>query len=233
MPTQQAKFLDLAHCKTSMVFEDLSAKFTGNTVHRFDNIVIKQGKTVGVEYQWYKAYQDKQDIPKIHSYSEGALKMEYLLHEQPYKPDDIISIVEKYKDYPVIGAYDFSEYKERIANHLAQNPIHNGAKLASKLQQCNLWPTFSHGDLSIRNIISTKEGLKLIDPLYGDRFGSYILDYAKLLFTLKFFDGNISAFNELMTQTQVPAVFIASECVRVATYNKRFNFISENLIAEL
>jgi len=228
------KYSDLAHSTTSLVFEDLSAKFTGNTVQRFDDIVIKQGNTVGSEYQWYKAYQDKSDIPMIYSYSEGALKMEYLkTYPEHFVIDEIISIVEKYKDYPVMGNHGFDEYKQRIAEHLQKNPINNGDKLLFKLNQAHLWPTFSHGDLSIRNIIKTKDGLKLIDPLYGNRFGSYILDYAKLLFTLKFFDGNYSAYSELMSLTQVPEIYIATECVRVATYNKRFNFIAENLIAEL
>lgn len=217
-----------------MVFEDLSAKFTGNTVQRFDNIVVKQGNTVGLEYQWYKTYADKTQIPIIQSYSDGALKMEYL-YDCGERPGitEIIPIIETYKDYPVIGSHGFDEYRARINNHLDKNPVHNGDKLRSKLQQAHLWPTFAHGDLSVFNIIKTSEGVKLIDPLYGDRFGSYILDYAKLLFTLKFFIGNVSAFNELMTITQVPAIYIATECVRVATYNKRFNFISENLINEL
>lgn len=216
-----------------MVFEDLSAKFTGNTVQRFDDIVIKQGNTVGLEYQWYKAYQDKKDIPKIHSYSQGALKMEYLRCSEGWKLDNLIEIVEKYKDYPVMSEHGFDEYKQRIKEHLEKNPICNGEKLLFKLNQAHLWPTFAHGDLSTRNIIQTEEGLKLIDPLYGSRFGSYILDYAKLLFTLKFFEGDHSTFSELMMITQTPPIFIATECVRVATYNKRFNFVSENLINEL
>jgi len=216
-----------------MVCEDLSAKFTGNTVQRFDDIVVKQGKTVGLEHQWYEAYQDKNDIPKIHSYQDGSLKMEYLRSSGKLNLDTVIHMVEKYKDYPVIGNHGFEEYRQRIADHLSKNPIPGGDKLLFKLQQVHLWPTFMHGDLSTRNIIVTESGHKLIDPLYGDRFGSYILDYAKLLFTLKFFDGNMEAFNMLNTIIEVPQVLIVTECVRVATYNRRFNFITENLINEL
>lgn len=209
----------------------LKGGFSGNIITRYGDRVIKQGKTVGLEYLWYKQYKDKGDIPVIHSYKEGSLCMEYIntFDDVTFKLNEVMEIVERYKKYPPIGEWNFQEYRDRIANHLKNNPIHGGDKLKFRLQQIDLPHTFAHGDLSVLNILHKK----LIDPLYGDRFGSYMLDYAKLAFTLKFFVGNYSAFDELNAIIEIPPVLIASECVRVATYNKRFSFVAENLINEL
>jgi len=224
---------------TYMVFENLSQPFSGNEVVRHGSIVVKTGPTIKNEYKWFQAYVDKKDIPTIYDCVRLcdiiSITMDYIDKVGNVSILDVYKIVEKYKDYAVIGQAGFQEYRNRIADHLNKNPINNGRKLLRMLEQIDLYPTFSHGDLSIRNIIPSAKGLKLIDPLYGDgRFGSYIIDYAKLAFTLKFFDNNVSDFNQLNTMVSgIPPVLIASECVRVATYNKRFNFISENLIAEL
>jgi hypothetical protein len=69
-------------------------------------------------------------------------------------------------------------------------------------------------------------------------FGCYVIDYAKLLFSLKFYSHDLMKYNMLYGRLveeyeQYLPTLIACECVRVATYKKQFSFIAENLINEL
>ena len=86
------------------------------------------------------------------------------------------------------------------------------------------------------NIIPTKNGIKLIDPLYSkDKFGAYQLDIAKLCFSLKFYKNDSASFNYIRQKINIPYldVLIAAEAVRVTSYKKKYSFIAENLINEL
>ncbi len=214
---------------------NLSKGFTANTIVRIDNSIVKSGATVQDEYDWYTAYKDKADIPLDVSLNGSLLLMRYVERAGEIDIDEVVGIVKKYQNYPALNAFSYYLYAGRIANHLSNNKrIANGGKLMDKLGQIFLKPSFSHGDLSIDNIIPSPTGIKLIDPLYSkNTFGSYILDYAKLLFSLKFYANDITRFNYLNSLVDVPPCFIAAECVRVATYKKQYSFIAENLINEL
>jgi hypothetical protein len=86
------------------------------------------------------------------------------------------------------------------------------------------------------NIIPTKIGLKLIDPLYNkNKFGSYEIDFAKLCFSFKFYKNDLASFNYIKDKVNLKYmdILIAAECVRVASYKKEYSFIAENLINEL
>lgn len=211
---------------------DITGGFTDNKLER---TITKTGKTVLSEVRWYDHYQDKRDIPKILSFSPESMTMEYIERDADLNIYSVSEMIEKYRMYKPINTLPFEAYIDRIKYHLYNNTITGGSKLLNKLAEIDLPPTFSHGDLSLINIIPTSKGMKLIDPLYGDNFGNYLLDYAKLLFSLKFFNNDVANFHLLNDLVKAPImpVMIASESVRVATYNKKFNFIAENLINEL
>lgn len=220
----------------------LTGGFTTNIIIKEGDFVTKTGKTASDEAAWYAAYQDKNDIPKVIESNDLSLKMEYLEAKGEVNLDKVIELVEKYKAYQWLNKLEFRAYYERILFHVEQSEISNGHKLLDKLKGINLEPTFAHGDLSIRNIIQTESGPKLIDPLYFRNFGSYILDYAKLAFTLKFFNGDVEGFEKVKAHvtnkfyyinTNWFDILVASECMRVATYNRKYNFVAENLINEL
>lgn len=214
---------------------NLSKGFTDNMVTRVDDLVIKTGKCAANELAWYNAYLDKADIPYIMGEKDGSLVMKYVERSGEFDILELIKLVKKYENYKKINELTFESYIQKIATHLLSNEfITNGEKLMQELYKWNFLGTFSHGDLSIQNIIPTSTGLKLIDPLYSkDTFGASIIDYAKLLFSLKFYNNDIARFNQFMELIFVPDCLIASECVRVATYKKQFSFIAENLINEL
>lgn len=221
----------------------LPTGFTDNSVTHVDGLVVKTGKDMQREVAWYVAYQDKADLPHIvGGYaatcgSKQSIVMQYIERSGELRTQEIMDIIRKYKKYPRMNDLGFTTYYYRIDDHIKKNKqITNGGKLLDRLSLMHIEPTFSHGDLSVYNIIPSSTGLKLIDPLYSTHtFGSYILDYAKLLFSLKFYNNDMKMYDELKQLAGIVGidVLIASESVRVATYKKQFSFIAENLINEL
>lgn len=202
--------------------------FSSNVVERLGDIVKKTGTTTIDELIWYSAYPNKSHLP-------GAITLTFIESVGDVNLDEVIRIVEEYKSYQPINKLTFEAYYDRIMYHVEKSDVPNAYKLLDHLKGINLEPTFAHGDLSIKNIIQSADGVKLIDPLYYRNFGSYILDYAKLAFTLKFYNGDVEGFEKIKAHANHPKfdVLVASECARVATYRRQFDFILENLINEL
>lgn len=202
--------------------------FSSNVIERYGDTIKKTGSTTIDELIWYSAYPNKQDIP-------GTIVLEFVESVGPVNLDEVIEIVERYKSYRPLNKLTFDSYFNRILFHVERSEVPNAHRLLDHLKGVNLEPTFAHGDLSIKNIIQSKDGVKLIDPLYYRNFGSYILDYAKLAFSLKFYNADVEGFEKIKLQANHPKfdVFVASECARVATYRRQFDFILENLINEL
>lgn len=207
----------------------LTGGFSSNVVERYGDLVKKTGTTTIDELIWYSAYPKKQHLPNI-------ITLEFVESVGAVDLDEVIAIVNQYKSFQPINKLKFDSYYDRIMYHVEQSDVPNAYKLLEHLRKVKpLEPTFAHGDLSIRNIIQSKDGVKLIDPLYYRNFGSYILDYAKLAFTLKFYDNNVDGFEKIKKQAAHPQfdILVACECARVATYRRNFDFILENLINEL
>ncbi len=218
---------------------------TGNTIHKS---IRKRGPTVWNEFFWYKSYLDKHDIPKTTILGLDQvgdyLDMEFIEQDADLDVLAVLQKMKKYSQYPPISELNYTSYRQRICVHMERNPdIHGISKMLDAIGGLGIPATFAHGDLSSRNIISTKQGPRFIDPLYSmDTFGSYVLDIAKLLFSLKYYEMDLANYGLLrdlmkgmdpLLDDSIIDPLIAAECVRVATYNKSFNFIAENLIHEL
>lgn len=202
--------------------------FSTNVVERIGDEFKKSGTTTIDELIWYSSYPKKQHLP-------NTIVLQAVESVGEVNLDEVIKIVEEYKSFQPINKLTFQAYYERILYHIEKSEVSNGYKLIEHLKTFTLEPTFAHGDLSIKNIIQSKDGVKLIDPLYYRNFGSYILDYAKLAFTLKFYNNDVEGFEKIKAQANHPKfdVLVASECARVATYRRVFDFVLENLINEL
>jgi hypothetical protein len=224
-----------------VVTKDLSSGFTKNVVTRLNNMVIKTGETVDREYLWYEAYQNKDDLPVIINRTRHSIVYKYVEPLGELNYEQLLIKIGVYKSYPRLSPLEFGDYIESIIEHLQNNSrIKKGQilKLLDALYTVNgLVPgTFAHGDLSIDNIIPVQDGFRFIDPLYHEeKFGSYLLDYAKLLLSLKFYRGDCDTFDMIREDLNIPFIdiLIAAEAVRVSTYKKQFSFIAENLINEL
>lgn len=202
--------------------------FSSNVVERLGDQIKKTGTTTIDELIWYSAYPNKGAIP-------NQITLTFVESVADVDLDEVIELVEQYKSYQPINKLTFEAYYDRIMYHAEKSDVPNCHKILDHLKGINLEPTFAHGDLSIKNIIQSKEGAKLIDPLYYRNFGNYILDYAKLAFTLKFYNGDVEGFEKIKAQAKHPKfdVLVAAEAMRVATYRRQFDFIVENLINEL
>lgn len=217
--------------------KNLSTGFTDNLVIKSRRTVIKVGNTVSSENTWYESYKNKKHTPSIIGLDGNTMIMEYIRRDADINLDDILELIDSYKSYEKLNTLDFQHYRHSIQNHLQNNPaITNGQLLIDHLNNIDIVPTFCHGDLSIMNIIPTRLGLRLIDPLYSYiKFGSYELDIAKLCFSLKFYKNDSASYNYIKDKAnlQYINVLIAAESVRVASYKKEYSFIAENLINEL
>lgn len=203
--------------------------FSTNVVEREGDMFKKTGTTTMDELLWYSNYPNKKDLP-------NTILLQAVESVGEVNLDEVISIVERYKSYQPLNKLTFDAYYHRIMQHVEKSEVPNAHQILDHLKGINLEPTFAHGDLSIKNIIQSAEGVKLIDPLYHKfNFGSYILDYAKLAFTLKFYNNDVEGFEKIKAQANHPKfdVLVASECARVATYRRQFDFVFENLINEL
>ena len=202
--------------------------FSTNVVERMGDQFKKSGSTTIDELIWYSNYPQKQHLP-------NTILLQAVESVGDVDLDEVIKIVETYKSFQPINKLTFDSYYDRILFHVEKSDVPNAHQLLDNLKGINLEPTFAHGDLSIKNIIQSVEGVKLIDPLYYRNFGSYILDYAKLAFTLKFYNNDVEGFEKIKAQANHPKfdVLVASECARVATYRRQFDFVLENLINEL
>jgi thiamine kinase-like enzyme len=216
---------------------DLSTGFTDNKVHKNGRSVVKVGKTVSEEYDWYCKFTNKKYIPKIVNFHNGSLTLEFIKRDDDIDLDKIIELIDEYKLYSKLNVLSFDSYVQNIKNHLSHNKkITNGKTLIDKLSQLDISPTFCHGDLSIMNIIPTRLGIKLIDPLYSaTKFGSYEIDIAKLCFSFKFYKNDSASFYYVKQKCNIPHIdtLIAAESVRVASYKNEYSFVAENLIREL
>lgn len=217
--------------------KDLSTGFTNNKVIKQGNKVIKTGELVHLENDWYLSYQNKKHIPKILSYQNNCLLLEYINRDSDFNLDEVFDLVYSYNKYEKLNELKFDYYIENIKKHLANNSsITNGDLLINKLSKINVLPTFCHGDLSVMNMIPTTNGIKLIDPLYSkNKFGSYEIDFAKLCFSFKFYKNDSASFNYVKQKANLKYLdtLIAAEAVRVSSYKEEYSFIAENLINEL
>lgn len=217
--------------------KNLSTGFTSNNVVKIGNTIIKKGKLIELENDWYSSFKDKNYIPKILSYQNNCLVLEYIENDGNLNLNNLYDLIECYKKYDKLNDLKFETYVENIKTHLIKNrKIKSGKKLLNLLSKLEIKSTFSHGDLSVMNMIQSKSGLKLIDPLYSkNKFGSYEIDLAKLCFSLKFYNNDIQSFLAIKQKYDIKYldILIAAEAVRVSSYKKEYSLIAENLINEL
>lgn len=216
--------------------EDISGSFTKNLVVRANGMVIKSGPTVHDEFRWY-SMMDLINKPEITNISRQSISYKYIDNNSALNIYDLFNLIESFAHKPSHNKLKFNSYIERIVGHVkGEYPAKISTKLIDCLSVIKVPPTFSHGDMSVKNILCENGTLKLIDPICtNNHFSSFMIDHAKFLFTLKFYNGNIDAFNRYKSKINIDFVdvLIASESARVSTYNRKFKFITENLINEL
>lgn len=170
---------------------------SGSEIYRAGNRVIKKGKDVAKQAEWYaKAKAIGIKTPAVYSVVLDTISMEYINGEtgaeRILQTGDIYGIASlamlmslKKTGY----VFNTDALKRRAEEHL-QSFGKEGLfqKLFSFLEtnkdKYGAEASFCHGDLSLSNIIYSRGDIYLIDPITNDRYSSYLLDLAKLRFSL-------------------------------------------------
>lgn len=198
---------------------------SGATVCRVGNVVIKQAGNVKEQYDWYcrakTHYENKNGMfytPIVYSVTLGKLYMQYVdghLAAKCVNADMIRNIIKELKREQghIDGRNDVVSY----ANYVSQRAESVGVRtdIFERITNCKTLEdkTFSHGDLSLLNIISTDKGLALIDPSPNKGVESWIIDAAKIRASLNWLDealvgiehdrGLIDVFDNLFEDKEV------------------------------
>lgn len=161
---------------------------SGSEIIREHNKVIKKCKNAKEQYEWYKiAKEFGLNIPKISSLVVDTIYMEYI------KGDLVCNILSKdilKKVYDIINDFrykndkneDLLAYKINLLKHIPNNKIVNNviSLLNKHSKDLIAKVSFSHGDMTLSNMIYKDEKVYLIDPNYKNDYSSYLLDLAKV-----------------------------------------------------
>lgn len=170
---------------------------SGATVSRAGNRVIKKCEDAREEADWYaKAKEIGIKTPKVLSVVLDTINLEYIEGEQGNRKKltaadlwQIISQIMLMSLHKSESIFDMHGYKNFIKGRLAIAGWENQyeklfqflTENESKIQKES---TFSHGDLSLSNVIFASQGVFLIDPKPRKEYSTFLNDFAKLRFSL-------------------------------------------------
>ena len=166
---------------------------SGDYLIRAGDYVYKTTKKSKEELNWYaisevnfKSYR----TPEIVSLVGETICMEYLEDIKENKFYSILpylkNILNDYKSSK-IGNNDWKGYIIRVENHIKKNNLPKN--IIKKLENINEImieeSSFSHGDLTLENILYNGD-IYFIDSIFNrDLYSSYLLDLSKFLYSLK------------------------------------------------
>lgn len=184
---------------------------SGSGVYLEDRTVIKHSSKAKSEREWYRRAETTGIIhtPRIHSITLDTLYMEYIdgaaladcLSKRTLR--QLVETVYRIAHIPD-AASDLQKYTQNLFTHDAgKNTIAIAKELERLADEISSRVSFSHGDLALSNVINRRGTLYFIDPNYKGDFSSYILDLAKIRFSLTgyefkfgFSDANLIGFRE-------------------------------------
>lgn len=229
-----------------LVYEKLDGGFTGNSVRRLNNHVVKKTNEAKNELEWYQiAAEYGIKTPAVYHCDIDTITIEHIdgVHSRNmYLTNDILL---KMACRASSRATNFGDYIARIERHIAKphwNGIEIRRRIINLLQDVEIPSTFSHGDFSITNLLQRGNEIYAIDPIFQeDSFQSIYIDIAKNLFSLLFYAQDSTAYQQAMEfyckehgiDKRTIRILIAAESVRVSTYKKSYIDISCNLVCAL
>ena len=230
--------------KDTIFYSKLDSKFTTNKVRRINDCVVKKSDSSKQEVEWYnKALEIGLNIPVVLSYDIDTIATSFIDGTECDDVDLLVNTLRKFKSTKPINKVNFNSYIDRIQLHIKNNPlIKKGDKLVRLLNKINPPNTFNHGDFSTQNQIKSNDKLYLIDPIHSDDvYQSYVIDAAKHLFSVLYYNLNAEFFNvcynEYISKLDIDPheldILIACESIRVANRKKQLIDVSNNLIDTL
>jgi len=155
--------------------------------------VVKKTSKATAEEEWYRraeSYGFGDRIPKLYSRTLDTLFMEYIEGEtlaDGATKKDIYEALKIPFCFAMIpdGRKDVEGYCRNLMSHKSSEATRwVVSEVMRNRRELEDQASFCHGDLSLSNIIRSKDGLKVIDPNNKADYSSHLLDIAKIRFSL-------------------------------------------------
>lgn len=180
------EFLDLQ-------FKQFTTGLSGALTELRDNKVYKTANNTMRSIEWYSTAKSFFNVPQIYSVIGETICMEYIVdNQQEFNIFNIIEkIINREKLMPSLSAATFDSYIKRCEKHLSNiEAVDNKNDIVDLFKkyasQFEKYVSFSHGDLTVDNILCNNNKIYLIDPNFSpDLFSSYVLDIGKLLHSFR------------------------------------------------
>lgn len=207
-------------------FLGMISDFTNNNLIFTDKTVIKKCTSALLEKEWYNLAQNIVNVPEVLFCNDETIITEKIISKNTIpKVCDVIEILEIFRANKIKN-YDFKTYINNITipeystedtrNIIHRLPPHDG--------------TFFHGDLSISNILTSNDGVYLIDPNYKYIFGSYLTDAGKAFFSYVAYQADWNSAEKIASKFGVDVLrFAVSEGIRVCKYKPEYISIVNNI----
>jgi len=211
-------------------FTGFISNFTKNHIVTTDASVIKIAPTSIFENQWYSIASMYFNTPKVLFCNDSTLITEKIQKTAEASIEQCIDLLYKFKNLSIKNF----EYKTYINNiKIIDGSSKKTLAIIGDLAQQPIEPTFFHGDFTRNNIIVNNKNIYLIDSNYKYIFGNYIIDAAKLYFSIVAYEKNIQEANLLVNEFGKEVMkYAVSEGLRVCKYNPNYISIVNN-IAEM
>lgn len=171
--------------------EIMHGGLSGAQIERRGDKVYKTHSNSLEVAQWYKEAGDIVKSVKVHSVVGNTLCIDFIESTDQPKIEQIEHIIFKFSKVPAF--VPFSTYITRVNEHLN---LHNADYSKDVRELMYLYTefynenkSFSHGDMSLDNMIVNNDVLYLIDPNHPTGlYSSYLLDISKVMHSAKRFN---------------------------------------------
>jgi capsule biosynthesis phosphatase len=205
----------------NLTFEQFKGGLSGAVTELRDNKVYKTAENTAQTVKWYSVAKTFFKVPKIYSVIGKTICMEYLNEDDDgFNVFDVIDkVINREKTIPSISNASFDSYIERCKVHL-ENIVDIASEdkdgilslFKTHAKEFESKRSFSHGDLTVDNILFVCGNVYLIDPNFDDNlFSSYILDIGKLLHSFNRYDRRLEYDTLLNNYSQMKTLCLLSE----------------------
>lgn len=220
--------------------EVMHGGLSGAQIERRGDKVYKTHSNSLEVAQWYKEASNIIKSVKVHSVVGNTLCIDFIESTDQPKIDQIEFIINRFSNVPTF--IPFSTYKARVNDHLKLYNV-DYTKCVQELMYLyeefyNENKSFSHGDMSLDNMIVNNDVLYLIDPNHPKNlYSSYLLDVSKVMHSAKRFnkphiyDYFANAYRHCIREIKLLEV---THWVRMIKYERPANINNiDNIIREL
>ncbi len=168
---------------------------SGSEIYRAGNTVIKRCENARQQADWYgEARELGINVPEVRSVVLDSLSMEYVAGESGADRKLTKQDIYRLAAIPMLFSLKRDGHKFEAAALIRRAKEHLEAAgktglfkgLFGYLTAAGLeaHASFCHGDMSLSNTIFAGKRIYLIDPIIAEGYSSYLMDFAKLRFSL-------------------------------------------------